>query len=133
MSTTYENSTFVVDLLDGWELSERPASLAIFRTQDGKGAINLSLMHKREGEDIACEDLIIQFSQGSAVPRTIDCWQTGVRIAYGEGRREGKFWQYWAFCRGRLAVFVSYNCRLENIDDVELAEVQATVRSLRLR
>ena len=132
MSEVYQNNTFSVGVIDGWEFCERPASVAFFRTRDGRGAINISKMEKREGGDADAESLLALFSRESARLRRIDPWQSGVDVAFGECERDGRLWRYWVFWRRPRAVFVSYNCRLENRDDEELAEVEATVRSINM-
>lgn len=132
MSQLYSESGYTIDVPDGWEFVERASSVALFRCYRGKGAINVSKMEAPDTETNPLE-LIGVFSEGYAGHRPIDAWQSGVEVAFGDCERDGRHWRYWVLWRRPIAVFLSYNCKVENISQDEIGEVEQIVHSTRLR
>ena len=122
MLHSYISHWWSVQLPTNWLVEEGEECVSLY-SPTGVGALQISAYRKDDG--VVTDKLLLGFvnkeqNLQNAVPESVHCGElTGFTISHVE---DGTFWQKWWIGKGRLLLFVTYNCKVEN-REVELATV----------
>ena len=119
-------------LPEGWEAATRASSTALFASDDGRGAVNVSVLRTKNEAAVDVRDILTSLAPGPGPlevsgPRTLPGGETVWGLDYEDGTRA---WRAWCVRRGRTVALLTYNCGLEHkgVEDAPVMEIVNSVR-----
>ncbi len=128
---TVSAKSWTLELAPGWA-AEAEESCVTITHPDGVGALQVSA-HTRRGRALSREDVLeaAELEPEALAHIAEQDWGDfhGFQLIFSDGET---FWRRWWLARGRVLLFVTYNCD-QTHEDEELPAVNAMVGSLRAR
>lgn len=108
----YHAADWSIDLPPSWEVEQDEESTLIY-DEDGIGALNITgFVADEDVSEEALREFAAEHLEAGARTEPVEFGEfTGFTLHY---REEDEFWREWYLRAGPLALFVTYNCDLED-------------------
>lgn len=132
----YESKWYSFDKPKRWKVEKENGILLLFNEFDGSGALNISSYEITTDYlfdmDVELRDFIssvvdcsIDFISDETIMRTKDSVATELSI-------KNTYWKFWVVFRNFKAVFISYNCDIDDREKV-LQEITSIIKSIQIK
>src|ERR1043165_7078475 len=126
---------WLLQIPEGWSFEQSSGSLAIFKDDEGVGAITLSAMRRATVVTANPAEIIEDFASGLRLGPINGCAPVSVPsacvgAAQGQFEKHGRYWLVRAVVAKRSVLIMSYNCALsdKNREQSELMEIFDSAR-----
>ena len=127
------SGAYTVRIPTGWECEAVKSSIAIFRSENGVGSLNLSTLLLGTNAALSAS-LVLAESLKDRLPDVVGTRISrtdGVDVSVAEYAHGDFWWRKWILLLGNRAVHATYNCRI-GLRGEEDEEVNRIVTSIRL-
>ena len=127
------SNLYELQVPNGWTYEESAEGLLLYDPENGVGAVQISAYCFPTGHKVDLKEELHQF-----VSRwTVDLSESEVRISKTNGTltakcsflHEGRVWVIWIMVGGNKVLFVTYNCREDDLN-AEIDQVHDIVNSI---
>ena|ERR1700719_4055564 len=99
---------------DDWEIEQEKNIVSVYNPINGVGALQFSFYQIGNDQAISLKDELEDYVKGRHENGQVKLDGSYSFSNFLEGK-DGRFWRYWLFIKGKTLTFVSYNCYKNDI------------------